>query len=135
MKTRTIGLTSGCFDLLHRYHLEYLEKCCRYCDQLIVLVDSDSLIKINKNKDTIIKQEDRIFMLNHLECVEKAILINSIADYKAWAENPIIDVLFKNSTEIYGTGLICPEKTVIIPDVPGYSTTQIIESIREYKSL
>lgn len=35
----TIGLTSGCFDLIHFQHFYYFFRCRRQCDVLIVGVD------------------------------------------------------------------------------------------------
>lgn len=37
---KIVGLTSGCFDLVHFYHLHYLERCKAHCDFLIVGVDA-----------------------------------------------------------------------------------------------
>ncbi len=31
----TIGLTSGCYDLMHYYHLKYFERCKRNCDLIV----------------------------------------------------------------------------------------------------
>lgn len=45
---KIVGVTSGCFDLLHFYHLRYLERCRALCDFLIVGVDSDILVHANK---------------------------------------------------------------------------------------
>ena len=43
-----VGMTSGCWDLLHASHLYYLDRCKEQCDRLIVGVDSDQLVKDNK---------------------------------------------------------------------------------------
>ncbi|WP_248741272.1 adenylyltransferase/cytidyltransferase family protein [Pseudomonas sp. MWU12-2029] len=43
-----IGYTSGVFDLFHEGHANYLNKCREFCDILIVGVDSDAVVKINK---------------------------------------------------------------------------------------
>ena len=46
-----IGLTSGCWDLFHYFHLCSLERCKNLCDILIVGVDSDSLVKSTKGPE------------------------------------------------------------------------------------
>lgn len=46
-----IGYTSGVFDLFHEGHANYLDKCSEFCDILIVGVDSDAIVKINKGID------------------------------------------------------------------------------------
>jgi len=45
-----VGITSGCFDLTHNYHLNYFLRCRRLCDILIVGVDSDDLVRKTKAK-------------------------------------------------------------------------------------
>jgi D-beta-D-heptose 7-phosphate kinase/D-beta-D-heptose 1-phosphate adenosyltransferase len=45
-----IGLTNGCFDLYHKGHQYLLSECKKYCDKLIVLLNSDASIRLNKGK-------------------------------------------------------------------------------------
>ncbi len=40
-----VGLTNGCFDLLHRGHVTYLQKARGKCDRLIVAVNSDRSVR------------------------------------------------------------------------------------------
>ena len=49
-KTSRIGVTNGCFDLLHKGHLSSLKSAKRYCDKLVVLLNSDKSTKKNKGK-------------------------------------------------------------------------------------
>jgi cytidyltransferase-like protein len=39
-----VGLTNGCFDLLHPGHVAMLEDCARRCDLLVVAVDDDERV-------------------------------------------------------------------------------------------
>src|SRR5882672_9503324 len=64
-----IGITSGCFDLLHPMHVEYLNKCRKCCDTLLVLIDSDMLTWTNKQKLPVINQLDRAYMVDNLQSV------------------------------------------------------------------
>ncbi len=125
--TKKIGMTSGCFDLFHYYHLRYLTECAKRCDYLIVLVDSDELVRQNKGKSTVICEDHRASIIKELKCVAQVRIMDSIAAFKSVAEN--VDVIFKNDTQIYGRALIGKEKTVIIPDIPGYHATDIKASI------
>ena len=75
---KVVGLTSGCFDLLHFYHLRYLEKCRAQCDFLIVGVDSDMLIGKNKNKTPMIPEHHRMAMVDALKCVDAVFQMDDI---------------------------------------------------------
>lgn len=129
--TRIVGVTSGCFDLLHFYHLHFLERCRSECDVLIVGVDSDFLIQANKKKSPIIPEYQRTAMVAALRCVDAAFTMRSFADLHRLAD--ISDKVFKNSTRIYGR-TIAPKmrrKTVLIPDVDEVtSTSSILHKIR-----
>ena len=45
-KNRTIVFTNGCFDVLHRGHVEYLQFCRRQGDVVVVGLNSDNSINI-----------------------------------------------------------------------------------------
>ena len=65
--------TNGCFDLLHPGHMAYLKEAKGLGEQLIVGLNSDASVKLNKG-DTrpIIAQEDRAIMLDCLQIEKKA---------------------------------------------------------------
>ena len=47
---------NGCFDLYHEGHKHLLSQCKKYCDKLVVLLNGDNSVKINKGKkDLLIK--------------------------------------------------------------------------------
>ena len=131
---KVVGVTSGCFDLLHFYHLRYLEKCKAQCDFLIVGVDSDTLVNKNKNKTPMIPEHHRIAMVDALKCVDAVFQMDEIKDIVSFY--PIANKVFKNSDTIYGqkveiSNALCAE-LVIVPDIEEvYSTTALIEKIRK----
>ena len=43
-----LAVTNGCFDLLHRGHVEYLDSARRAADALLVLVNSDNSVRALK---------------------------------------------------------------------------------------
>ena len=61
---KIIGYTQGTFDTLHFGHINLLEKAKQLCDYLIVGVNSDKLVREYKNKETIIKEKERITKRN-----------------------------------------------------------------------
>ena len=68
---RPIVFTNGCFDILHRGHVAYLEEAAQLGKSLIVGVNSDASVKrLNKGADRPINPlDDRMAILAALECV------------------------------------------------------------------
>ena len=61
---RTLAVTNGCFDLLHRGHAVYLERARAEADALLVLVNSDASVRALKGPTRPLQcQEDRAFLL------------------------------------------------------------------------
>ena len=69
---KLIGITSGCFDLIHPLHVEYLNKCRKECDILFVFVDSDKLVYENKAKSPLINELDTAYMIDNLQSVSSS---------------------------------------------------------------
>ncbi len=68
---KSLVLTNGCFDLLHRGHAEYLLAARRLGDALIVLLNSDDSVRSLKGPSRpVCKQHDRAFMLACLSFVD-----------------------------------------------------------------
>jgi len=68
---KKIVFTNGCFDVLHRGHIEYLQFCRRQGDVVVVGLNSDSSVKIIKGPDRPINNEhDRAYLLAVLEMVD-----------------------------------------------------------------
>jgi len=67
----TIVFTNGCFDVLHRGHIEYLQFCKRQGDIVVVGLNSDSSVRQLKGPTRPINnQHDRAALLAALECVD-----------------------------------------------------------------
>jgi rfaE bifunctional protein nucleotidyltransferase chain/domain len=66
-----VVLTNGCFDLLHRGHLTYLQQSAELGDLLIVAVNSDASVRELKGEGRPLNPaEDRAFALASLRCVD-----------------------------------------------------------------
>lgn len=133
---KRIVFTNGTFDILHRGHVEYLEKARRAGDVLIVGVNTDRSVKSYKSPDRPINpQNDRIRVLTALACVDYAILfgdptplalINSIRPHVLvkgadWKKSQIVGA---REVESWGG------KVKRIPLTKGRSTTRIINKMR-----
>jgi rfaE bifunctional protein nucleotidyltransferase chain/domain len=76
-QNKTIGFTSGAFDLLHAGHVDYLEKAGQLCDVLIVAVNSDLSVKKYKGPDRpIIPLKQRLLLVAALESVDYVFSFN-----------------------------------------------------------
>ena len=127
--------TNGCFDLLHRGHLEYLKEARDLGDKLIVAVNSDASVKrLKGEKRPINSLEDRMEMLAALEFV----------DYVTWFEEdtPLKtieqikpNILVKGGDwkpdQIVGSDVVLENggKVLSLTFKDGYSSTFIIDSI------
>lgn len=131
LEGKVVGLTSGCFDLLHFYHLRYLERCKALCDILIVGVDSDLLVYSNKNKYPVIPEHHRLSMIDALKCVDVTFKMDSLKDLIN--KFPLANKLFKNGNSIYGEEVKTSSnlELVIVPDIEEVnSTTNLIFKIK-----
>jgi len=92
-----IGFTNGCFDIMHPGHIDFLKKCKKKCEFLIVGLNSDKSVKKVKGPNRpIINQKFRSYQLMNLNIVDLVIIFNE--------NNPLKlikfikpDILFKGS--------------------------------------
>ena len=66
-----IGFTNGCFDILHPGHVAYLNQARAWCDRLIVGLNTDASVRLNKGPERPINSlEARALVLAGLSCVD-----------------------------------------------------------------
>ena len=137
----SIGITSGSFDLFHNYHLDFLARCKRLCDVLIVGVDSDRLIKEDKGSERpIFNESHRIRIINSLKCVDITFVLDSLAQFGDVVETFVrgeYGKIFRNqefagdlSSRVVGNKWA---KVIIVPDIEELtSTTDFIKRIQSF---
>ena len=130
----SIVFTNGCFDLLHKGHIDLLKKASTYGDILIVGLNSDNSVKTLKGKDRPIENEIiRSKKLLDISNVDFVIIFNSETP-KDLIIKIMPDVLVKggdyNKDDIVGSNEVISfgGKVKIIPLTKGFSTTSIIKS-------
>jgi len=124
--------TNGCFDILHRGHIEYLSKARDLGDVLVVGVNTDSSVKRIKGENRPVQDEvSRAQILASLRFVEAVILFDEDTPFELISMiKP--DVLVKGGdyTEetIVGADIVRANggDVVTIPIVEGYSTSKIL---------
>jgi D-beta-D-heptose 7-phosphate kinase/D-beta-D-heptose 1-phosphate adenosyltransferase len=76
-----IGLTCGCFDILHEGHIKTLKACKKNCDTLFVCLSSDEQIKrLKGEKRPINNLNDRMYMLINYTFIDYIVLYNETND-------------------------------------------------------
>ena len=68
-----IVLVSGCFDLLHGGHIEFLNEAASY-GRLVVSVGSDRNVKMLKGEAPYFSQEERRYILKNIACVSDVVV-------------------------------------------------------------
>jgi D-beta-D-heptose 7-phosphate kinase/D-beta-D-heptose 1-phosphate adenosyltransferase len=132
-----IVFTNGCFDLLHPGHLRSLEQARALGAALIVGLNSDSSVRQLKGEGRpVLPERERAEILAALECVDAVVIFDEPTPRNVIA-TLLPDVLVKGG-DWAGDQIIGREEVeaaggqvVSVPVVPGYSTTAILEKIRQ----
>lgn len=136
---QTLVLTNGCFDLLHAGHIYALEQAARYGDVLWVGINSDASIKRLKGaKRPIYPQDERLYMLNALECVQGVFIFdgNDLAQEmqlikpEVYVKSGDYSLEKLNPKERFVLEA-CHTKIVFTSFLPGKSTTQTLEALSQ----
>jgi len=134
-ENKKVVFTNGCFDLLHRGHIEYLKKAKRWGDLLVVGLNSDSSVRKIKGKGRPIqKQADRAAILVSLYFVDYVFIFNELTPFKLISKlTP--DILVKGGDwrvkDIVGKDIVESHggKVLSIKMIKGKSTRNIIQTI------
>lgn len=130
-----VVFTNGCFDILHRGHIELLEKSKKLGDYLIVGINSDESVKRLKGKDRpVYSQEDRKKTLESLKYVNEVAIFNEDTPYEL-IKRIKPDIITKGGDykidEVVGNDLC---RVVILPYIEGYSTTGVLNNANKQRS-
>jgi D-glycero-beta-D-manno-heptose 1-phosphate adenylyltransferase len=137
LKSDRIVFTNGCFDILHRGHVEYLQEAAALGDRLVVGVNSDASVRrLGKGDDRPLNDQDsRAKVLAALRCVDAVVIFDEdtplelitalqpdvVAKGGDWKPEQIVgaDVVKARGGEVRSLKL-----------VDGFSTTALVERIR-----
>lgn len=134
---RQLVVTNGCFDLLHRGHVTYLEAARALGDVLLVGVNSDASVRELKGPDRPVNNEaDRAFVLAALASVDGVcvftdrtalrLLEHVQPDIYAKGGDYTIDTINQDERRLVEQA---GGRVAILPGVPGKSTTALVEKI------
>ena len=130
-----VVFTNGCFDILHRGHVEYLAEAKACGDKLVLALNGDrSVQELKGNSRPIQNQDDRAAIMDALESIDlvvvfdeetpadivKTLIPNVLAKGGDYTPETIIgaDTVIENGGEVK-----------VIPFWPGCSTSSIVEKI------
>ncbi len=134
---KSFAATNGCFDILHVGHAIYLSKTKELADYSIVMLNSDSSVKLIKGPQRPINNEnDRAELLTFLNCVDYVVLFEEKSPAKLLEEiKP--DIYTKGADYTLET---LPERDTVLKNnikvefidfVQGKSTTNVINRINK----
>ena len=134
---KTIVFSNGCFDILHRGHVEYLSKAADLGDILIIGLNTDASVKRIKGPSRPVNDEKaRAVVLAALEFVDAIMFFDEDTPYNL-IKNIQPDVLVKGkdykAEDIVGYDIVINKggKVETIELVEGFSTTNILKHFNQ----
>jgi D-beta-D-heptose 7-phosphate kinase/D-beta-D-heptose 1-phosphate adenosyltransferase len=132
-QNKKLVFTNGCFDILHRGHVSYLDVAKSYGDILILGLNSDNSVKRLKGQNRPINnQDDRAFILAALESVDYVVIFDEDTPYDL-IKLVEPDILVKGADyegkDVVGSNIA--KEVRLVKFIDGKSTTKTIEKINE----
>lgn len=136
---KKVVVTNGCFDILHLGHVTYLQQARNFGDALLVGVNGDAAVRALKGEGRPVNaQQDRAAVLAALESVSAVCIFTGVraTEFLGQAEPDIyvkggdytVETLDQDERRCVEKG---GGKIVIIPFVPGKSTTGLLRQINK----
>lgn len=136
-KEQPVVFTNGCFDILHRGHVEYLAKAASLGKVMVIGLNTDNSVRRIKGESRPVQDEyTRALILASLEFVSAVVLFDEETPYELIkATQP--DILVKGADykpeDIVGYDIVTQRggQVVTIQFVEGFSTTSIINRLNK----
>lgn len=136
-ENKKLVFTNGCFDILHKGHITYLNEAKSLGDVLIIGVNSDASVKKLKGSDRpVTNEQDRMYALDNLKAVDYVALFTEDTPYNL-IKDIVPDVLVKGGDwkvqDIVGSDIVLNNGGEVksLNFVSGYSTSSILDKIRK----
>ena len=126
--------TNGCFDILHRGHIELFRYAKSLGDELIVGIDTDKKVKKDKGKNRPINNiGDRVVMLESIKYIDEVHVFGSRLELEQLIQFYNPDVLIVGGDWRNGdvVGRNYAKEVRFFNRIGGYSTSKIISKINE----
>ncbi|GAB3948919.1 hypothetical protein GCM10028805_24380 [Spirosoma harenae] len=132
-----IVFTNGCFDIVHLGHIDYLEKAHDLGNKLILGLNTDASVSCIKGPlRPVVNEYARARLMAALEFVDAVVLFGEPTPLEL-IEDVKPDILVKGNdysvATIVGADFVLGRggRVETIELVPGYSTTKLIERIKQ----
>ena len=125
--------TNGCFDILHRGHIELFKYAKSLGHKLIVGIDSDDKVKKDKGEDRPVNsQGDRKYFLESIKWVDEVIIFSTQQELESVVQyiKPNIMVVGSDWEGKYIVGGQHAEEIKYFKRIQECSTSNIIDKIR-----
>lgn len=133
---KKIVFSNGCFDLVHKGHIDYLNRAADLGDVLVMGLNTDaSVSKLKGPHRPIQDEQSRLLIMAALQCVSAVVLFNEETPYNL-IKLVQPDVLVKGSDyqpeNIVGYDIVTAKGGVVKTNdfLPGYSTSAIEKRIK-----
>ena len=127
----TVVFTNGCFDILHRGHITYLQEAAQLGGHLIIGLNSDASVRRLKGETRpIVPEEDRAALLSALQCVDGIVLFeeDTPAELLAYLRpNILVKGGDYKKEDIVGRESV--DEVEVLSFKEGYSTSDIVKKI------
>jgi rfaE bifunctional protein nucleotidyltransferase chain/domain len=125
-----IVFINGCFDVLHRGHIELFKYAKSLGDRLIIGIDSDKRVSELKGPlRPINSEEDRKFFLESIQYIDKVDIFSSEDQLRdlVWLYQPDIMVVGSDYKDKDVIGSEFAKNLIFFDRIGDYSTTNILE--------
>ena len=129
--SKAVVWTNGCFDIIHRGHIELFKYAKTLGDYLIVGVDTDRRVKASKGDTRPINRlEDRIEMLSSIKYIDEVVQFDTDHQLDSQVSLSGADIMVIGSDyenkKVIGSRHV--KEVKFFRRIDGYSTTKIVQS-------
>lgn len=133
----TIVFTNGCFDIIHRGHVDYLSRARDLGTKLVLGLNSDASVRRLKGESRpIVDQQSRAFVLAGFQFIDYVVIFEEDTPFNL-ISTILPDILVKGGDykieNIVGHDIVEAHggKVMTIPFVEGFSTTNIVNKMQQ----
>lgn len=137
-KGKKIVFTNGVFDILHSGHINYLQEAAQLGDKLVVGINDDKSVKLNKGQDRPINS-----LYARAKLLSSLSMVNWVVSFKGKTPQLLLHKIkpdflvkggdYKNKQEIAGWDIVesYGGEVKLLEYMQGVSTTHIINKIKK----